>query len=232
MKWRSALAYCSKKNTSWFATDLNHSTAPCPGLLLCHVVPSSQNNICALDPRPQAPRISVAVSKEDHGCHGWRAKWHFTSNCRDCLGIHGHYVTMALQVITLCESEIYLIILLGIPFQTVKPVRETNDALVEQWRGRFGTTYAHRVYSSFSRTIGREWSCTLDLFRNSWVSQDLHLDDFVLSPSGRMLVMVTIRMARASLPMRDKRKSTGFTGRLEAHKMVISTMEVVATWAM
>jgi hypothetical protein len=39
---------------------------------------------------------------------------------------------MALQVITLCESEIYLIILLGIPFQTVKPVRETNDALVEQ----------------------------------------------------------------------------------------------------
>lgn len=157
MTKRHLLAYCSKKNTSGFAMDLNHSTAPCPGLLLCHVVPSSQNNICALDPRPQAPRISVAVSKADHGCHGWRAKWHFTSNCRDCLGIHGHYVTMALQVITLCESEIYLYYYIAWDtFPNCQACKGNQRCPVKKWRGRFGTTYVHRVYSSFSRTIGRE----------------------------------------------------------------------------
>ena len=95
-----------------------------------------------------------------------------------------------------------------------------------------------------------QWSCTLDLFPNSWLvalSQPWgvttilnmahhgtswhHFSAIHNSPSGRMLVMVTMRMARASLPMRSKRKRTGFTGRFEAHRMVISITEVAATWA-
>ena len=38
-------------------------------------------------------------------------------------------------------------------------------------------------------------------------------------------VIVTMRKALASLPMRKSRKSTGFTGKLRAWKRVISTKE-------